>query len=193
MIGRKLLVIVTVAVVGTAAVPSLAVGQQLCLMRAWESFNRADYALAVEHAERCIDDFALEAQRMQDSLIAAGVPAPKPGEPHNQAAADAINRRGVLNDAATAFYVKGRSTEFLFRAGGAGAAEQRSMAIASYEGACRLYHAMAWDPQGWFWSPCEVSRDRLTGLGHAPRPHLSKSSERGVVGRWQALIISTSG
>jgi hypothetical protein len=72
-----------------------------------------------------------------------------------------IFQRGILNDVATAYFIKGRSMEYLFRKGGAEMTRHKADAERAYRQACEVSHGRTWDPKGWFWSPCEAARDRL--------------------------------
>lgn len=149
---------------GSLALPHAAAAQEQCVIDAWDGFNRTDYLEAIRAADRCIDEFGRAAARMQDSLVAAGIPEPPVGAV-SDAEKNRIFRRGLLNDVATAYFIKGRSAEYLFRAGGADAADRRQEAHRAYGDACALSFGRTWDARGWFWSPCEAANDRLAGLG----------------------------
>lgn len=155
VLGPRLLAIVILTLPAEA--------QERCLTDAWEAFNRQDYPSAIGLAERCVDDFGLAAGRIQSSLVQEGMPEPPTGAV-SDAEKNTIFQRGLLNDVATAYFVQGRSAEYLFREGGDGAAEHRAAAESAYRATCELSYGRTWDPQGWFWSPCEASRDRLTIL-----------------------------
>jgi len=70
--------------------------------------------------------------------------------------AEEILKRGLLNDVATAFYIRGASAEEV---------GNRDLAIASYSGAVRYTYARTWDPKyKTFWSPAKAAQDRLREL-----------------------------
>jgi len=153
-------IIALVLTTTTLALPRHLEGQEQCLTDAWEVFDRSDYAAAIRFADRCIDDFGPAAARMQASFVTENVPAPPTGAV-SDAERNKIFQRGLLNDVATAFFVKGRSSEYLYRNGGPDSERYKNEAEASYRQACELSHGRAWDPKGWFWSPCEAAQDRL--------------------------------
>ena len=67
----------------------------------------------------------------------------------------AILFRGVLNDVATCYYIKGQAAE------GRGFIKE---AIEAYTGAQQFPDARTYDPKGWFWSPAEAATDRIAQL-----------------------------
>jgi len=152
-----LLAVITAIVVAMPTVKA----QQPCLVKAWAAFNNNDYTGAMTAADDCIDNFAAQAQRDQKHLTDQKVPLPPTGTV-NDAEKSAIFARGVLNDAGAAFFVKGRSAEYLFKS--THQAKFAQTARASYTGALALPHARTFDPQGWFWSTAEASSDRLRAL-----------------------------
>lgn len=131
-----------------------------CLRQAWGKFNAAAFDSAMVFADRCIDEFGRAAEKTQAKLTEEKVPLPPTGA---VSAADKqkIFARGLLNDAGTALFVKGRAAEKLYAKGGGKDSTLKTVATAAYKGACRLPHARTWDPKGWFWSPCEAATERL--------------------------------
>lgn len=142
----------------TASEPSVA--DEQCLKKAWEAFNGVKYESAIKFAEQCIDSFGKTADRAQEKLDNEKEPLPPTGKVSN-ADKDKIFKRGLLNDVATAYFIKGQSAEYLYKKGGPKSAEYKDMANEAYEATCRYKHARTWDPRGWFWSPCEAASDRL--------------------------------
>jgi hypothetical protein len=134
-----------------------------CLKNAWKAFNRNDHKFAIKFADECIENFGKTADRMQEKLIKDKEPLPPTGSV-NDAEKNKIFKRGPLNDVATAYFIKGRSAESLYRKGGSKDTASKAMAEDAYKATCRYKHARTWDPNGWFWSPCEAATDRLTSL-----------------------------
>ena len=134
--------------------------EEQCLKNAWDAFNKKDYEKAISFADTCIDNFGKAAYRIQKELDSLKVPLPTTGAV-SDAEKDQIFKRGLLNDVATACWIKGRSAEYLFRKGGPKKEEYRKMAEEAYKEACKYKHGRTWDPKGWFWSPCEAASDRL--------------------------------
>ena len=148
----------------------LAAGQSLraeeqCLREAWQAYNRQQHKLAAEKAEVCIDEFEFAAKRQQKKLSESGAALPltgsPPGGPKGEVATK-IFSQGLLNDVAAAFFVKGRSLEYLYRK--EGQEKLKTEAIEALGEAVKLKHARVFDPQGWFWSPSEGASDRLKRL-----------------------------
>lgn len=122
---------------------------------AWSAFNKKDYRTAIENAAMCISEFQGAANREQAELKGQGTPDPPVGRasPEEQTV---IFARGLLNDVATCFYIKGRSAEYL------GLLEDAKRA---YHQASTYTYARTWDlNSGVFWSPAQASTDRLSML-----------------------------
>lgn len=152
----KTLFVLAIAVMAASA-------EEQCLRDAWKTYNQGDYAAAIRFADGCISNFHLQAERNQVALADHHEPEPATG-----AVSDADKRkifaRGVLNDTAAAYFVKGESAKALAKRGGPRAREFRETARAAYESAKKLTYGRVWDPQGWFWSPSEMAGDRLADL-----------------------------
>jgi tetratricopeptide (TPR) repeat protein len=122
--------------------------------QAWDAFNKGDYERAITSAEKCISEFRSATEREQAQLERDHIPVPPKGKVSDQEK-KTILARGLLNDVATCFYIKGRSAENLGR---------KEEAKQAYLAASKLTYARCWDPKGWFWAPSEVSSDRLSLL-----------------------------
>ncbi len=118
---------------------------------AWEAFNKSDFDTAIARAESCINEFKGAADKEQERLDKNHFPAPPTGTV-SESDKKVIGARGLLNDVATCFFIKGRSAENL---------ERRGDAKAAYQEASKYTYARCWDPKGWFWSPSEAALDRL--------------------------------
>ena len=134
--------------------------QEICLKNAWDAFNNKNYLKAIEFSNQCIDDFGRIALRKQKELDSLKIPAPPVGKV-NDAEKRAIFERGLLNDVATACWIKGRSAEYLYRKGGKNNEQYKKMAEEAYRETCKYKFGRTWDPQGWFWSPCQSANERL--------------------------------
>jgi hypothetical protein len=153
--------------------PLIATAQQPCLKDAWAAFNKKDYAAALDAADDCIGQFARRALRDQADLRRGATPVPKPG-PKTDSEKSVIFARGVLNDTGAAYFIKGRSAEFLAK--GRPRTNYLSMAREAYERCTELSHALTWDPQGWFWSTSEACSDRLDAIGREAPTGASKQT-----------------
>lgn len=139
---------------------SVAFAEEQCLKDSWDAFNNKDYEKAISSANECIDNFGKAAYRIQKELDSLKVALPPTGSV-SAAEKDRIFKRGLLNDVATACWIKGRSAEYLYGKGGPKKEEYKKMAEEAYKETCKYKHGRTWDPKGWFWSPCEAANDRL--------------------------------
>jgi tetratricopeptide (TPR) repeat protein len=121
---------------------------------AWSAYNRGAYEKAILLANKCVDPFLKSAQETQAELvkrravIGNGVVS---GDMKER-----IHRNGVLNDVATCLYIIGEAAFQL---------NNRKGAAAAYGQCSRLTYGRCFDPEGpWFWSPAQVSSDRLLDL-----------------------------
>lgn len=123
-------------------------------IRAWDAINKGKNEQAIIIAERCINEFHGAADRMQAQLLKDSIPLPS-----NSGIADnekqTVLARGLLNDVAACFYIKGRAAENL------GIKEEARQA---YREAVQYTYARCWDLKGYFWSPSEAASDRLSLL-----------------------------
>ena len=165
-----------VAIVWSAALlfPLLATAQQPCLKQAWDAYNAKKYAAAITAADDCIDQFAARALRDEGDLVRLKIPPPKTGTV-TETEKNAIFARGVLNDTGAAYFVKGRSAEYLANQG----AKEKYLALAreAYKHCAALTYARTFDPQGWFWSTTEACSDRLAAIGAPPPPAAAPPSK----------------
>ena len=143
---------------GTAAY-----AEEPCLKDAWDALNKSDYPGAIRAADSCIDNFHSKAERDQSALAERHEPTPPTGAV-SDADKQKIFSRGVLNDTAAAYIVKGKSAEALAKKQKSKSMDYLATARDAYEHAKALTYARVWDPKGWFWSPSEAASDRLLDL-----------------------------
>jgi hypothetical protein len=132
--------------------------QQPCLKEAWSAYNSKDYPAAIKAADNCIDEFGRRADKEEAALRAKPEPQPPTGRVEGAAERKAIFDRWAVNDVSAAYFIKGRSAEFLYKNG---AKSQKRVAEEAYKGAISLSYGRVWDPQGWFWAPKEAAEERL--------------------------------
>jgi tetratricopeptide (TPR) repeat protein len=125
---------------------------------AWKALDKGDFREAKAKAQACIREFGPAADREQAERQRQGVPAPPTGKV-SEAEANVIFAAGLLNDVATCYFILGKAAEGL---------GNKREAIEAYKRATTFTYARTWDPKGWFWSPAEGARDRLTSLMQAP-------------------------
>lgn len=121
---------------------------------AWEAFNKGNFEQAISAARKCINKFKGGADREQNELESSKSSLPPKGSVSEEIK-KVIWARGLLNDVATCYFIKGRSAENLGRI---------DEARQSYQEASKYTYARCWDPKGWFWAPSEAAQDRLSTL-----------------------------
>lgn len=119
---------------------------------AWDAYNENNFTKARDRADECIDSFVQQARREEEKLKSS--PPPPTGKVPDLEKQQ-IMERGVLNDVATCYFIKGRSLEQL---------GQREQAKEAYQEAMKFPHGRCWDPKGWFWSPAEAAGDRVAQI-----------------------------
>lgn len=133
--------------------------QEPCLTNAWSAFNTKNYKVAIAHSDQCIDDFGRKALNIQQKIDSLKI-TPEIG-PVNDNQKNRIFQNNLLNDVATACFIKGRSAECLYEQNKRKNSSYKQMAIDAYNLACKYGKGRCWDTKGWFWSPCEASKERL--------------------------------
>ncbi|MCU0652053.1 MAG: hypothetical protein MUC39_03830 [Candidatus Omnitrophica bacterium] len=113
------------------------------MQAAWDRYNAKQYDAALSYAERCIALYDTHAKKMQASLHA---PIPR----------EIINQYWVLNDVATAKFIKGRI--LWIRGDFKGAKSVLSDVVQNYT------YAMAYDRRGWYWNVSKASEDMLHAI-----------------------------
>lgn len=122
---------------------------------AWKAFNKGDYKEAIKKAEQCIEEFEPSALKEQKELEKNNTPQPPKGKVSEDVKKVILNR-GLLNDVATCWFIKGRSFEKL---------RKNQEAIQAYGNAAKYTYARTWDPEGkLFWSPAAAADDRKSYL-----------------------------
>jgi len=122
---------------------------------AWRAFGAKDFNGAIKNAEECIDEFQPAALREQEQLEKDETPAFPVGKVDKETEKTLL-RRGLLNDVATCWFIKGRSLEKLGRT---------QEALNAFRQAEKYTYARTWDDQGKvFWSPAEGAKDRIRFL-----------------------------
>jgi outer membrane protein assembly factor BamD (BamD/ComL family) len=130
---------------------------------AWDAYKKHQYKEAIQYSDRCIRKFKAKADDDQQALAKANAPMPPTGSVSKQQK-EGIFKRGLLNDVATCFYIKGRSFEDMYRQDKDRDATLRQQAQEAYRATQGYTYARTWDTRGWFWSPSEDATDRLQDL-----------------------------
>ena len=113
------------------------------IQSAWDCHNEKEYDNALPYIEKCIALYDEKAKQLQASLTS---PIPR----------DKINQYWMLNDVATAKFIKGR---ILYLKGNKKEARELfSDVIHNYS------YAMSYDLRGWYWSISDAARDMLKAI-----------------------------
>jgi hypothetical protein len=121
---------------------------------AWNALNKGDYTTAISTADDCISHFRSAADTEEMTLESAGAPLPATGQTGPEEK-ERILKRGVLNDAAACFFIRGEATSRLGR---------KNDAIDAYRNVVRYKYGRVYDPSGFFWAPSEAAEERLNEL-----------------------------
>ena len=136
--------------------------QQDCIQSAWDAINADKDQEAIEYCDQCIDRLTENADKRMEELKAQGMKASDfPTGVVNESQEKGITENWAINDISTAYFIKGRAAESLFDASNSKDKAYKKMATESYKKACEYGYGRCWDPKGWFWSPCDASKDRL--------------------------------
>ena len=131
-----------------------------CLKNAWSAFGKKDYRSAIGYCDTCIKKFGALARDQQAKLEKDNIPVPPAGKVEDEAQKNLIFSRGLLNDVATAYWIKGESAEHLYET--SKAMKYKTMSQEAFKGAAELKYGRCWDPKGWFWSPGDAAKKKLT-------------------------------
>ncbi|WP_371194426.1 hypothetical protein [Glaciecola sp. SC05] len=108
-------------------------------------FSEQKYVEAVANVDACFNQWASGAVTLQQKFNGEKAKAPPLGD-FSPSEKRKIQENYLLNDVATALWVKARSLEEL---------DEIELAKKVYSNCIYLSHGRAWDPSGWFWSPSE--------------------------------------
>jgi hypothetical protein len=140
---------------------SFVFSQEICLTKAWDSFNKGSYNEAIKFSDQCIEDFGRIALQKQQELERANIQEPPVGKV-NPADKKAIFGRGLLNDVATACWIKGQSYEYLYKSERQRREHYKRMAERAYREIRRYKYGRTFDnTRDIFWSPFEAANARL--------------------------------
>lgn len=139
--------------------------QQPCLQNAWAAMKHSNYQQAFEAADDCVDQFSIQAFRDEAALEQTREKMP-PKVIDNAFDRKKVFDRGILNDVATAYFVRGQAAEHVAKK--RPNPQMQRAALESYRNASRLKYGRCWDPGGFFWSPAEAASDRLVALQAKP-------------------------
>jgi hypothetical protein len=119
------------------------------------AYDLGDFEKAKAIADKCIREFAQEAARQQDRLIAAGT-QPPPDWGQGEEAAREVFKNGLINDVAACAWLAGRCAENL---------KQVEEARREYKLAATFTYARCWDPATkTFWHTAQKAGDDLKNL-----------------------------
>ncbi|HUI93759.1 MAG TPA: hypothetical protein VLX68_16070 [Chitinivibrionales bacterium] len=134
--------------------------EEPCLKNAWSSFGKKDYKTAITYCDTCIKKFGKISLDQQAKLEKDSVPLPPAGKVDNEAEKNKIFSQGLINDVATSFWIKGESAEHLYET--SKDKKYKNLSQEAFKGAVELNYGRCWDPKGWFWSPGDAAKKKLT-------------------------------
>jgi hypothetical protein len=141
-----------IVLVTREARPPLPVNASLT-KEAWDAFSKGDYAHAIGSAQKVINEFSAEADRLQQELSTS---AETENDSSDPARRQAILSRGPLNDVATCYFIVGRSAKYL---------NDKKLADSAFSHASLYTHALALNADGsGFWSPAKAAEKALQDL-----------------------------
>ena len=110
--------------------------------KAWEALKADDIEAVLAYTNKCIELYAGQAKKMQDSLTA--YPS---GEPKD------IFSYWAINDVATSLFIQGE----IYRK-----KDMKDEAIQAYKRLVNEFkYGQCWDTQGWFWKPAEAAQEKI--------------------------------
>ena len=127
---------------------------------AWTAYNNKNYELAIKYANECIELFSRDAEIIQNNLIANKARVPPVGTVSTSDKTWIFNL-GLLNDVATALFIKGRSAEYLYFNNKNLNTKYKMIAENAYNELKKYQYGRTWDPKGWFWSPYDTAMKRI--------------------------------
>lgn len=137
-------------------------GQEICLKNAWRAFNQKNYDSAIIYASECITEFADRALEMQQEWMNQNGKCPPVGEV-NDMMKNRIFNNGLLNDVASAYFIKAKSEEALYESG---REEYLEILRITCQDAQAYSCGRCWDKRGWFWNPvkdCQRILAKISG------------------------------
>lgn len=114
------------------------------ITKAWSALGRKDYNAVMAYTDKCIKMYSKDAKKQQKSL--------KYFAPKKKA-----NNYWALNDVGTSYFIKAIVYE-----------EQNNIEKQKemYKKIVKNYYfCQCWDPNGWFWHPGEVAKEKLIEYG----------------------------
>ena len=111
--------------------------------KAWGALGEGDLEGVLAYTNKCIELYAGEAKKMQNSLTE-----------YQQGANEEIFKLWALNDVATSLFIQGEAYR---------KAEKKDEALSAYKRVVDEFSfGQAWDPKGWFWKPAEASKEKIS-------------------------------
>ena len=140
-------VLLTVSVVGGLPPAAWAYNfgdyrSETLVSKAWEALKADDMEAVLAYTNKCIELYAGQAKKMQDSLT--DYPS---GEPKD------IFSYWAINDVATALFIQGE----IYRK-----KDMKEEAKQAYKRIVDEFkYGQCWDTQGWFWKPADAAQEKL--------------------------------
>jgi hypothetical protein len=151
----------------TDTAPKLTKSAQLA-SDAFKALDKHEYDVAIEKAQKCIDDYKRDAERRQKELHDSNQPLPPTGHVDDGPKKDEILGHGSLNDVGASYFIIGEANRAKINLE-TDAAKKRAYqdaAKAAYEAASKLTYARVYDitPPTCFWDPSLTANDRIADM-----------------------------
>ena len=111
--------------------------------KAWAELGKNNTDMAITYADKCIELYMQEAEKMQKSL-------------EDFTAQEDTPKYWALNDVGTCLYIKAQA---LLKKG------KKKEALTTFKVLTeKVKFAQCWDPNGWFWKPSEAAKEKMVEM-----------------------------
>lgn len=111
--------------------------------KAWEELAKGNSDLAITYANKCIELYMVQAEKMQKSL-------------EDFTDQEDTPKYWALNDVGTCFFIKAQA---LIKKG------KKKEAVAAFKKLTeKVKYAQCWDQNGWFWKPSEAAKEKMVEM-----------------------------
>lgn len=111
--------------------------------KAWEELGKGNHDMAITYADKCIELYMADAQKMQTAM--------KDFAPSDDQ--EKTSSYWALNDVGTSLFIKGQA---LIKK------DKKKEAVAVFKTLTeKVKFAQCWDDNGWFWKPAEAAKKMI--------------------------------
>ncbi|MCA9400411.1 MAG: tetratricopeptide repeat protein [Candidatus Omnitrophica bacterium] len=168
------LVIFAAAITWLGAKPAIAYNfgdfrSETLVTKAWGAFAKGDIEGVLAYTNKCIELYAEQAKKMQDSL-----------KTFPEGSNDEVFAYWALNDVSVAYFIQGEAYR---------KANMLEEAKEAYQQVVKNYtYGQSWDPKGWFWKPSDAAKEKLAMIESGSNLDFGDYSSSFLAGQaWKAL------